>query len=249
MAAFNPDEEIFSEEDLKNYFRVDLMYGTEGNQWPTRTILHFCVKLYPDCTEILERLKGKIPNSKLQTLSLKGKLMNIPGGKHAEEILLEHLESVFDPDDISKLSDMINAVSLTPSLPSKQDVAIDRIDLNLIMNYSPCNTIPNKCAEKIKAFKEKMEKKYIISINIIFGSFYKVYDDDSNGHIKGLSNLLNAGIELGLVWDLEHLIRTIEELEIVNEETRRDRQNVDIVYMQNVQYLARALDRAAQGEP
>ncbi|KAL3854901.1 hypothetical protein ACJMK2_014136, partial [Sinanodonta woodiana] len=97
-----------------------------------------------------------------------------------------------------------------------------RMNLKILMNYSPCKV----CADTIEEFTKKTKKYCETNISITFGIFYKVYTEkDDNINIEGLAKLRNAGIKLGLVWDSKHLKEIIEKMGTKEEREAREKRD------------------------
>ncbi|KAK3605396.1 hypothetical protein CHS0354_036304 [Potamilus streckersoni] len=205
------EDNIFSDEEIKQYFRVDLMYMERVKEWPNKTILHYVLT---------------VNNLKTHT-SFSNKLFN-SSKKHAEENLLEDLKEIFDGLEKNPLEELEGAFKAL-SLTKKNKVM--KMELEITMNYSPCK----ECADNIKSYINEIEKDFDIHVIIRFGSFYLLYPkDDKNKHIEGLAQLQNAEIILYLVWDLNWLKKRIKKLEIGSKKERKKRKKKDRKYMELV---------------
>ena len=161
-------------EDIENKFIIQLKYGEKG--FPSgeeATIVLSNVKIY-----YTKRSRTSIKDCELTKNAV---YKNQGYQEHAEGYFLHDLN-----DEITTLL---------------KDGKVNKIQANLVQNYSPCNNYSGDkksgCAYDILKFIKRMKKKGInFSLRIKFANFY-LHKVESNR--RGLRELLGKGVELELL--------------------------------------------------
>ncbi len=178
------------EEGIKKFI-ITNRYG-EGPDWPRgrgATIVLSTVEIY--YTKHSSGLSRDAKHSSMLSREYKRTINAV----YKNEGHQEHAEGYFLVD----LEEEIATVS-----KDEKVLKINKIQANLVQNYSPCNNYwhysdgkKSGCADDILEFKERMRMHRInFSLRIKFANFYRL-DDKSN--TEGLIKLLRNGVELELL--------------------------------------------------
>ena len=168
--------QTIGKEEIKKNFIIKHKYGENGWGWPRgigATIVLSNVKIY-----YTKRSRTSIKDCELTKNAV---YKNGGYQEHAEGYFLHDLN-----DEITTL---------------EKDGKVNKIQANLVQNYSPCNNYSGDkksgCANDILKFIKGMKKKGInFSLRIKFANFY-LHQEESNRN--GLRELLGNGVELELL--------------------------------------------------